>query len=142
MTLPGKRLRKYQPRRSRKVLGIQKQECLDCLHTLELEAGRLIVLCKEGSVDQIQKAQIKTRHTYLAFKDQLLELAERIQETVKERAMSYLNAYHNLTESVFSYDETIFENYYNTLLRLKALSTLKNKSLLQSPGVKNQTRSA
>jgi hypothetical protein len=46
MTLPGKRLRKYQPRRSRKVLSIQKQEFLDCLHTLDLEAGRLIILCK------------------------------------------------------------------------------------------------
>jgi len=142
MTLPGKRLRKYQPRRSRKVLGIQKQEFLDCLHTLDLEAGRLIVLCKEGSVDQIQKAQIKTRHTYLTFKDQLLELSGQIQETVKERAMTYLNAYHNLVESVLSYDETIFEAYYNSLLRLKALSTLKNKSLLHSQGERSQSRSA
>lgn len=142
MTLPGKRLRKYHPRRSRKVLSIQKQEFLDCLHTLDLEAGRLIVLCKEGSVLQIQQAQMKTRSTYLKFKDQLLELGARIQESVKERAQGYLTEYHNLVETVLSYDETVFQNYYNSLLKLKALASLKSKAHSQDLGKENHSRSA
>ncbi len=142
MTLPGKRLRKYHPRRSRKVLSIQKQEFLDCLHTLDLEAGRLIILCKEGSVEQIQHAQAKTRSTYLKFKDQLLELGAKIQETVKERSQNYLNDYHNLIESVLRYDDTIFQNYYNSLLKLKALASLKSKAHFQGQGREIQNRSA
>jgi len=142
MTLPGKRLRKYHPRRSRKVLSIQKQEFLDCLHTLDLEAGRLIILCKEGSVEQIQKAQAKTRSTYLKFKDQLLELGAKIQETVKERSQTYLNDYYNLVESVLTYDDTIFQNYYNSLLKLKALASLKSKARSQDQSKEIQNRSA
>jgi hypothetical protein len=142
MTLPGKRLRKYHPRRSRKVLSIQKQEFLDCLHTLDLEAGRLIILCKEGSVEQIQKAQAKTRSTYLKFKDQLLELGAKIQETVKERSQTYLNDYYNLVESVLTYDDTIFQNYYNSLLKLKALASLKSKARSQDLSKEIQNRSA
>src|SRR3989442_1443551 len=111
MTLPGKRLRTYHPRRSRKVLSIKKQEFLDCLHTLDLEAGKLIVLCKEGRVDQIQQAQSSTKSTYAKFKDQLVELGKGIQETVKERSISYLNEYKILMESALSYDEAIFRNY-------------------------------
>lgn len=142
MTLPGKRLRKYHPRRSRKVLTIQKQEFLDCLHTLDLEAGRLIVLCKEGSVDEIQKAQIRARSLYFKFKDQLIDLASKIQESVSERAKGYLNEYHTLVESALSYDEAVFQNYYNSLLKIKALTSLKSKGLSLNQDMKNQSRSA
>lgn len=142
MTLPGRRLKKYHPRRSRKVLSIQKQEFLDCLHTLDLEAGRLIVLCKEGSVQQIQDAQKKSRSTYLKFKDQLIELAARIQDSVKERALCYLSEYNNLIETVLSYDETVFQNYYSSLLRLKALASLKSKSHSQDQDKETHNRSA
>jgi hypothetical protein len=142
MTLPGRRLKKYHPRRSRKVLSIQKQEFLDCLHTLDLEAGRLIVLCKEGSVDEIQKAQAKARSVYLKFKDQLLELASKIQETVTDRAQSYLNEYHKLVDSALSYEESVFQGYYNALLKIKALASLKSKGLNLSLDSENQSRSA
>lgn len=142
MTLPGRRLRKYHPRRSRKVLSIQKQEFLDCLHSLDLEAGRFIILCKEGSVQQIQDAQKKARSTYLKFKDQLLELAGRIQESVKERSMSYLSEYHNLIETALSYDEAVFQNYYSSLLRLKALASLKSKSHSLDQDKETHSRSA
>ena len=142
MTLPGKRLRQYHPRRNRKVLSIQKQEFMDCLHTLDLEAGKLIVLCKEGSVDQIQKAQISARGTYLKFKDQLLTLGSTIQQTVKQRAGNYLSSYHTLIESVLAYDEGVFQNYYSCLLKLKAISSLKRQELLKDRDKETQTRSA
>jgi hypothetical protein len=142
MTLPGKRMRKYHPRRSRKVLSIQKQEFLDCLHTLDLEAGKLIVLCKEGSVNQIQEAQSKASSTYHKFKDQLVALGAQVQETVKERAISYLKEYHKLVESVLSYDEAMFRNYYASLLKIKALASLKKKTPHQDLGKENHIRSA
>lgn len=142
MTLPGRRLKKYHPRRSRKVLTIQKQEFLDCLHTLDLEAGKLIVLCKEGSVDGIQKAQARARSVYLKFKDQLLEHASKIQETVKDRAQSYLNEYHRLVDSALSYDEAAFQGYYNALLKIKALTSLRSKGLSLNQDNENQSHSA
>lgn len=142
MTLPGRRLKKYHPRRNRKVLSIQKQEFLDCLHTLDLEAGKLIVLCKEGSVDDIQKAQAKARAVYLKFKDQLLELSSRIQETVVDRAQSYLDEYHKLIDSALSYDEAVFQKYFNALLKIKALASLKSKGLHLNQGNENQNRTA
>lgn len=142
MTLPGKRLKKYHPRRSRKVLSIQKQEFLDCLHTFDLEAGKLIVLCKEGSVDEIQKAQIKAKSVYLKFKDQLIDLASQIQDNVADRAKHYLNEYHTLIESALSYDETMFQNYYNGLLKIKALTALKSKGLNLNQDNQKQSRFA
>lgn len=142
MTLPGRRLKKYHPRRSRKVLTIQKQEFLDCLHTLDLEAGKLIVLCKEGSVDDIQKAQARARSVYLKFKDQLLDLASKIQESVTDRAQSYLSEYHRLVDSALSYDEAVFQSYYNSLLKIKALTSLRSKGLSLDQDNENQNHSA
>lgn len=142
MTLPGRRLKKYHPRRSRKVLSIQKQEYLDCLHTLDLEAGKLIVLCKEGSVNQIQEAQNQARKAYQHYKDQLLELAGKLQESVRQRSIAYLQEYHRLVDSALSYDEAIFENYYHSLLKLKALATLKMQSRSQDQDKQTQSRSA
>jgi hypothetical protein len=132
MTLPGKRLRKYNPRRSKKVLVIQKQEFLDCLHTLDLAAGQLIVLSKEGSVSDIQHAQEKAKATYQKFKDQLLELAKDIQAPLKIRTQHYLNDYKRLIDNVLTYDENVFNAYYQSLLRLKAISCLKIKGLAQA----------
>lgn len=131
MTLPGKRLRKYNPRRSKKVLVIQKQEFLDCLHTLDIAAGQLIVLSKEGSVSDIQRAQEKAKSTYQKFKDQLLELSAEIQSPLKIRTQHYLSNYKRLIDDVLTYDETVFNAYYQSLLHLKAISCLKIKGLSQ-----------
>lgn len=142
MTLPGRRLKKYHPRRSRKVLSIQKQEFLDCLHTLDLEAGRLMVLCKEGSVQDIQQAQARAKSHFMKFKDQLLKLAGQIQESVKDRAQNYLDEYHKLIDSALSYDQNLFQGYHNALLKIKALASLRSKGLNLNQDRENQIRSA
>src|SRR5690606_24003162 len=114
----------------------------DCLHSLDLEAGKLIILCKEGSVNQIQQSQHQARKTYLQFKDQLLQLAEQIQDTVRLRSETYLAEYHKLVDSALSYDEWVFENYYQALLKLKALASLRNLKRSQDLNRETQNRSA
>lgn len=78
MTLPLRRMKKYNPRRSSKEIKLNKQRLIDLEHQIKSDVGELLVLLKEGSQEDVFKSSQKTKTDLLKLGPDMEKVAAEI----------------------------------------------------------------
>lgn len=99
MTLPGRRLKKYHPRRSRYLVREQKQKLKEMESKLSINISSLISSIKNGSTDQAQKVTLETKNNLVSIKQKMLELSQAMKGSFPKVVQEYLAAIETLASA-------------------------------------------
>lgn len=80
MKIRPRHISKYVPRKKRSNKLLQKQQLQDFEHLLDMDLGSFLVLKKEGSQKQAEKARLKLQTDLLKYGSQMREVARSLNE--------------------------------------------------------------
>ncbi len=99
MTLPGRRLKKYHPRRSRKTVKEQKQQLLDLERKISSDVGKLLLLIENRQAEQVHETSLKVRSDLLKYGSEMSELAGHMHGVFPKAVQDFLSTLDQMTKS-------------------------------------------
>lgn len=79
MTLSGRRLRKYHPRRSKYLVRTQKQQLADLEKKISMVVGALVVMSETGNAEKVHELSQKIRVDILKYGSEMEKLASQMR---------------------------------------------------------------
>ncbi len=120
MTLKLRRMKAYHPRKRRKKGDLYKQTLHDLQHRLSADVGSLLLLVKEGSKEQIEKAHIQAKTDFLKTAPEMKHVANLLGERYITSVCQYLDSIDKLIHSnLFSLDPATINQCYTTTQKLE-----------------------
>ncbi len=99
MTLRVRRTKKYNPRRSSKLIKINKQKLRDLEHKIRSDVGELLVFLQEGATPNARALSQKTKSDLLKFGPDMQKIAEEIGGAFPKKVAVFLAGVDSLLHS-------------------------------------------
>ncbi|MES2198991.1 MAG: hypothetical protein V4489_02335 [Chlamydiota bacterium] len=90
MTLNLRRTKKYNPRRSSKLMKLNKQRLSDLENTIQSDVKELLTLIKEGTSPNIRAISQKTKTDLLKFGPDMQKIADEIGGAFPKKVSVFL----------------------------------------------------
>lgn len=107
MTLNLRRMKKYHPRRSSRMIRLNKQKLIDLEHKIKADVGEFLVKVKEGSSEEILKSSQKTRNDLLKLGPDMEKIAEEIGGRIPKFVNEFLHTIDTILHNPHSPTESL-----------------------------------
>jgi hypothetical protein len=116
-----RKMRTYHPRRSSKVIKLNKQKLIDLEHKISSDIGSLLVLMEEGSQEQIQMAAQKAKTDFLKFAPDMQKIASDIGGNFPRFVGEFLNSIYHILHSGNNWiDDAKVKSCYSATQKLES----------------------
>lgn len=118
MTLRLRRIKSYRPRKRRTKQQMQKQKLKEMQRHISAHVGRLLVMTKEGSGDQVKSLRERAQAEFLKTAPEMQHIAEHMNGKIAATVRKYLTSVDQLFHcNIICLDPAIIDECY-TLGRL------------------------
>lgn len=99
MTLKVRRTKKYIPRRSSKLIKLNKQRLSDLETMIQSDVGQLLSSAKEGSNPNISAISQKTKTDFLKFGPDMQKIADELGGAFPKKVSVFLSSIDKVLHS-------------------------------------------
>ncbi len=99
MTLNVRRTKKYNPRRSSKLMKLNKQRLSDLEHKIQSEVGELLDFLNEGALPKAEAVSQKAKNDLLRFGPDMQKIADEIGGAFPKKVSTFLSTIDNILHS-------------------------------------------
>lgn len=99
MTLKLRRTKKYHPRRSTKIMKLNRQRLYDLENKIRADVNQLLTLLQEGSSPKMQFLSEQTRNDLLKLGPDMQKIADELGGAFPKKVSSFLSSINNMLTS-------------------------------------------
>ncbi len=114
-----KRMKKYQPRKTRSSQSLKKQQLLDFEYLIGMDIGSFLVLIEEGADQQIEASRLKARSHLLKYGEEMRKLAQELGSDILLAVDQFIKSADDLIHAGKLIDPALVNHHYKITEQLE-----------------------